>query len=534
MRWLLFALLAGFALAALLLLLVVAVTWPPTSSVELAGGVSLVYRLDDATFADPERPAGAAAVVDEMALRKALTGRLDPDGTRAITVRRAGDREVEILAPQVDPLEVQRIKQLIRMPGALEFRLIANPTDHEKIIALAEAQAADPGRRPSRSVQDGARAVGRWVRVGRDPAPVARAVRPLKVFVAANLIRNAATGEILRPPADLAFDHEHALERWLQEQGIAEIDVLMATDDGFDVTGAYLARVRRGVDELAHPCVEFSMNRQGAALMAGLTSSYLPDTSRGFYRCLGIILDDTLLTAPRLMSTISDRGRITGNFTREEVDSIASVLEAGSLPCSLQEVPVAELIVSPAETAVRTTTLVAGIGLAVLAALGLLMLLRYRLMGCGACLASVLQLLLVAAAIQLLHVPVSLPLVAALAAITLVTGGGHALLCELGQRAVRDATAGPRAIWGSLACGAVPLAILFLAVGLISLGLYVLAGAALRNVAFTLFVASAAAIPTSCLGLTALVGLIGAGQRPGPGDEILVAELAGTDVPPHT
>jgi SecD/SecF fusion protein len=55
---------------------------------------------------------------------------------------------------------------------------------------------------------------------------------------------------------------------------------------------------------------------------------------------MGIILDNQLISAPIIMSTISSRGQIAGSFTDDEVRHIVAVLNAGELPAPLQDEPV--------------------------------------------------------------------------------------------------------------------------------------------------------------------------------------------------
>ena len=55
---------------------------------------------------------------------------------------------------------------------------------------------------------------------------------------------------------------------------------------------------------------------------------------------LAIVLDGVVQTAPLLQSQITDRGRITGNFTRKEVEALVDIINAGSLPVVLEPTPV--------------------------------------------------------------------------------------------------------------------------------------------------------------------------------------------------
>jgi len=59
-------------------------------------------------------------------------------------------------------------------------------------------------------------------------------------------------------------------------------------------------------------------------------------TAAHLNQSLGIYLDDRLISAPELMSPISDSGMITGNFDARELDFIAAVLDAGPLPARVK------------------------------------------------------------------------------------------------------------------------------------------------------------------------------------------------------
>ena len=74
-----------------------------------------------------------------------------------------------------------------------------------------------------------------------------------------------------------------------------------------------------------------------------MTSSHLPDIASGFTYKLGIVLDGQLYSAPSIQSTITNRGEITGSFTRQEVQDLVNVLNAGSLPAALSKEPIEKL-----------------------------------------------------------------------------------------------------------------------------------------------------------------------------------------------
>ena len=113
--------------------------------------------------------------------------------------------------------------------------------------------------------------------------------------------------------------------------------MLLAIDDGCNVTGDNLGVVSAGNDEYLNPCVNFRLKGEGSTLFGLLTSENRPDMDAQppFYRHLAIMLDERLLSFPRLITTISESGRITGDFTKEEVDFLVGILRAGRLPATL-------------------------------------------------------------------------------------------------------------------------------------------------------------------------------------------------------
>ncbi len=384
------------------------VSFPLRLGVDLKGGVILVYEIDrEARQADD--PSGQSlSQTSWQHLQQRLTDRINPSGTKEIVVRRHGDWEIEIIIPDVDTSEVERIKKLISTAGSLEFRIVANSVQHGDLIQAAVQQAEDPLARRSKYVMQDKRQTGFWARVGRDAHDMG-GFRPLKVQVANYTIRNSSTGEIIHLPSTIRWDREYALEHWLKDEGIHDIDVLMYTGDEQHVTGENLGMVSSGNDEMARPCVLFNMKASGAGLMGGLTGENLPDEQRGQYSLLGIMLDGTLLSAPRVMSTITDSGRITGQFTREEVDFLVGILQAGSLPAALKKVPIAQNTIGAmlGEETIHNGKVAAG---AAMLAVFAFILFWYRRAGLVACLMLAANLLFVVAAMKFpLRAPLTLP-----------------------------------------------------------------------------------------------------------------------------
>lgn len=391
----------GLILSALTISTVVVVLrFPPKLGVDLKGGVILVYEVNmvetmgDRAPDDTEGP-------DMDALVQILSNRINPSGTKEIVVRRYGDAQVEIIVPDADDVEIDQIKKSIYTAGKLQFRIVANRSDHEYIIDAAREQAnsSDPFLRTNPYVSDDRDVkVGRWVRVGRDQQ-ARGGVNPFKIQgVEGDIIRNAKDGQLIDLTSYNAWaqanaqGEAYAFEKWLQTEGITDIEVLMAIDDGLDVTGDYLGQVFQSYDNL-RPCVAFTMKQSGAALFGRLTGANLPTDNNQRYRRLGIVLDDTLLSAPRIISQISDQGRITGDFSDEDVSFLVGVLNAGSLPATLEREPISENRIGSmlgAETINRGSQAIA----ISLGCVLVFILIYYRFAGFVACFALIANLVL--------------------------------------------------------------------------------------------------------------------------------------------
>jgi hypothetical protein len=51
-----------------------------------------------------------------------------------------------------------------------------------------------------------------------------------------------------------------------------------------------------------------------------------------------VVLDGTVCSAPSIQSTIFNSGQITGSVTKQQVEDLARVLDAGSLPAKIRPV----------------------------------------------------------------------------------------------------------------------------------------------------------------------------------------------------
>ncbi|MCC7334119.1 MAG: protein translocase subunit SecD [Pirellulaceae bacterium] len=300
---------------------------------DFSGGTNLVYDIVPDENGD---------IIDAGSLASALSDRINPSGTKEITIRPRGESQIELTVPNVDEFELKKIKDLLKNSGQLEFRIVANSRDHQDIIALARQQA-ETNTIPKPTVVDAdGKVVGIWYTVARQ-AEMVDGVYPLQTPVLGDTLRDTYTGKMIENPA-LNMKEDNALEHWMKRTGVRDVDVLMATEmlgqPYAVVSGDDLARAQTGFEKTGQPIVEFRLNTAGASKMLAMTSRNIPDGK--FHRRMAIIMDKKVLSAPNLNSTISDSGMITGNFTKEEVDFLVTILRSGRLPATLGEEPASE------------------------------------------------------------------------------------------------------------------------------------------------------------------------------------------------
>jgi SecD/SecF fusion protein len=269
--------------------------WPPKLGIDLKGGVILIYEVAE----QDEKPAEPVNM-DEMI--KALNLRINPGGQKEVVVRKFGERQVEIIIPEVDSHEIELIKKKISTAGLLEFRIVANPVRDERAIELAD-------KSPAKLVYDeGKEPIAKWVTL--DPKQ---------------------------------FSSKAGMHTRTNEAG--ETEVLMRVDR-YNITGSGL-RAYSGHDQVGRPAVDFAFEGEKAVAFGQFTEENAPDASTGFKQQLGIVLDDRLFSAPGLEEAITGRGQIHGTFTVEEVQFLVDILNAGSLPANLDKRPVSETSISP-------------------------------------------------------------------------------------------------------------------------------------------------------------------------------------------
>ena len=348
---------------------------------DLSGGMTLIYELQD-TSVDPDEmgeevtgqtPADRSASAKKEKVKQliaALTERVDPSGTKEVSIREYGAGQIEIIIPSVSSQEQELIERRIYTAGALEFRLTASPSFSENREIIELAQSLPPGEN---EVRMGGEKVAEWVSY------------KVEEF-----------GPVEQPD-----------NRLVKRMAGQIPQALILTNDNLNVTGEYLRSSSAGVDQMGRPQVRFTINQRGGYLMGRLTGTHLPNASGQEYY-LGVVLDKKLLSAPSIQGKITTQGEITGSMGKEEVDFIVGVLNSGSLPAQLNKEPLSREQISPtigAETVDKATVAITYSLVAVM----VFMLLYYRFSGVVACLTLGANLVLILGFMMQFNVAFTLP-----------------------------------------------------------------------------------------------------------------------------
>ncbi len=163
-----------------------------------------------------------------------------------------------------------------------------------------------------------------------------------------NLIRNTAFLEfrlgVYPESGGGAFDRQEILDRYggalpdnleivaqdqRDEQGDVVGQLYYALERRPVITGRDLKTARAGLGQFNEPVVNFSLTPEGAGIFEDWTAANIG-------RPLAIVLDGKVQSAPTIEGRISDSGVITGSFTQQEAEDLATVLRSGALPAGIE------------------------------------------------------------------------------------------------------------------------------------------------------------------------------------------------------
>ncbi|MDR3637514.1 MAG: protein translocase subunit SecD [Isosphaeraceae bacterium] len=427
--------------------------WPPSQNlklgIDLSGGTILVYEVDEANRTKNFN-------MDELIT--ALKHRADPEGVKEMPIRKVGGNRIEIILPQASNEEVDELKKMLTDVGSLEFRILATHK-HTDRATIDRALGPNGLSKPPSRYQ--------WAKLGetstgKNPTVTATTLTDYSqnwkkgLYASTNVEltgkdasgteqtivvpveKNTSNSLTLKKAPDLKTVTSYRIEYnpsnirggnpasprpgdpIIREEKVAsgrtELYIL-CVQDRQDVTGKYLARAFPTQDERLQPAVGFVFNRKGARLFGTLTREHLPEEDGAFKYQLAILLDHLVMSAPSINSEIRESGIIEGGgqgFKPKEVDYLIRILQAGSLPASLNPTPAQEEKVGPTlgEDTIAKGVFAIWISMLVVP---VFMIIYYRFAGVVAVFALVLNMVLLIGSMAFIRATFSLPGLAGLA-----------------------------------------------------------------------------------------------------------------------
>jgi protein-export membrane protein SecD len=165
------------------------------------------------------------------------------------------------------------------------------------------------------------------------------------------------------------------------------------------LTGAGLREAGVNANQLGQYYVDFALTEEGGVVFAEHTRA-----NQGKH--LTIVLDKQVISSPTINAVIEDQGTITGAFTLEEAQELATQLQFGSLPVPLRIESTRQVGATLGEQSIEASIRAGAIGVVVVL---LFMLIYYRLPGVLADLALITYVLLSFAVFKGLGVTLTLP-----------------------------------------------------------------------------------------------------------------------------
>ncbi len=171
-------------------------------------------------------------------------------------------------------------------------------------------------------------------------------------------------------------------------------------------TGERLTRANPSTDpQTGQFVLSFALDSEGTRLFCRITREHTGDR-------FAILLDNQVLTAPTINEPIcGGSGQISGNFTAETANDLAVMLRAGALPAPLRVIDERTVDPSLGQDAIDSGMVASGLAVAVTF---IFMILAYGTFGFFACIALIINAILIVAGMSMVGAALTLPGIAGL------------------------------------------------------------------------------------------------------------------------
>jgi preprotein translocase subunit SecD len=164
------------------------------------------------------------------------------------------------------------------------------------------------------------------------------------------------------------------------------------------VAGSDLRSAQPSLDQYSRPAVHFSLKQDAAARFGTFSEANIG-------RRLGIVLDNSVISAPTLNSRITDSGEITG-VSQQEAQDLVVTLKSGALPARLDYRQQQTIGPSLGADSIKSGVIASVVGLVLIV---LFMLVYYKLSGVNAVVALVFNLIILLGLMSYIGAVMTLP-----------------------------------------------------------------------------------------------------------------------------
>ena len=413
---------------------------PLKLGLDLQGGMHLALEVDESK--------GAVANKSD-ALNNALRvvrNRIDEFGVSEPVVQKVGEERIIVELPGItDP---ERATALVQKSAFLQFQITDKTQALERVAprldavirdrGLAAKPADDKGKTPSvgaKAVEglftgdDSATKVASAdsaARTKTDSAPAdtnaallsaakdgpfSRLIQPFQMpgqYLVAQADEPTMRG-FLQDSAVQAALPPGKVVRWGSDTVVAGGGKLYRTLYVLDarpiITGDYLVDAKPRSDPMEGTVVDFQLNNEGGRRFKNETAKHIKDN-------MAIVLDERVMSAPTIQSSIGTRGQITmGRADVQSAQDLALVLRAGALPVALKVAEVRQIGASLGQDSIDKGLRAGAIAIVLIV---LIMVGYYRFSGILAVLALLLYMLYTLAVLAGFDAVLTLPGIAGL------------------------------------------------------------------------------------------------------------------------
>ena len=349
-----------------------------TLGLDLQGGVHMVVGFE----LTPEQleEGWTHEAMQERVLRQ-IRRRINQFEAKDPIIQSLGDNQIQIQLP--GEKDIDRAKELIMKTAYLSFHVVAGSDETLQTFAKIGADGRFKDRLTPFLVQP--KFVGGAFRV-----PVGR-----RDLVGAIVDEINATEELL--PEGKVLQFSQPPNAWDDEQ-YYELYVMGKTEL-MSGEGLRLAMAREDNERPGKYQIIFEFDAASANTFGKVTEANIGNA-------MAIVVDGAIVSAPTIESKITRSGRITGNFSSPQAYDLAIALSSGALPVPIQEEYSGVVSASLGTDSIRKGTFAS---LGALIAIALFMAAYYRIGGLVACVALLLNGLIMLAAFAYFRLTLTLP-----------------------------------------------------------------------------------------------------------------------------